>query len=102
MALATRPQMLLLDEPMAGFGIEESAAQGHTARQVQGAYTILLIEHDMDAVFKLADRVSVLVCGRIMASGSPDYIRASPDVRAAYLGEQDEEAAEAAISRSEA
>ena len=69
MALATRPSMLLLDEPMAGLGIEESRAMSALLASVKGRYTILLIEHDMDVVFALADRISVLVGGRIVASG---------------------------------
>jgi branched-chain amino acid transport system ATP-binding protein len=91
MALATRPTMLLLDEPMAGLGIEESRAMSALLAGVKGRYTILLIEHDMDVVFQLADRISVLVGGRIVASGSPDEIRNSPEVRIAYLGEDDDE-----------
>jgi branched-chain amino acid transport system ATP-binding protein len=91
MALATRPSMLLLDEPMAGLGIEESRAMSALLASVKGRYTILLIEHDMDVVFALADRISVLVGGRIVASGTPDEIRNHPDVRVAYLGEDDEE-----------
>jgi branched-chain amino acid transport system ATP-binding protein len=88
MALATRPRMLLLDEPMAGMGLEESARMVTLLRQLKQEHTILLIEHDMEAVFALADRISVLVYGRIIASGSPEEIRANPEVRRAYLGEQ--------------
>jgi len=88
MALATHPIMLLLDEPMAGLGIEESRAMSKLLASVKGQYTILLIEHDMDAVFSLADRISVLVYGRIIATGAPDEIRANPEVRRAYLGEE--------------
>ena len=91
MALATRPVMLLLDEPMAGLGIEESRAMSELLASVKGRYTILLIEHDMDVVFSLADRISVLVGGRIIASGTADEIRNHPDVRVAYLGEEDDE-----------
>jgi len=87
MALATKPRMLLLDEPMAGMGPEESARLIEILRKLKGAMTILLIEHDMDAVFALADRISVLVYGRIIASGDPAAIRADPVVRQAYLGE---------------
>ncbi len=90
MALATRPRMLLLDEPMAGMGPEESARLVETLRSLKGAITILLVEHDMDAVFALADRISVLVYGRIIASGDPAAIRADAAVRDAYLGDQDE------------
>jgi len=88
MALATKPRMLLLDEPMAGMGAEESARIVTLLRALKQEFTILLIEHDMDAVFALADRISVLVYGRIIASGEPAAIRANPDVRRAYLGEQ--------------
>jgi branched-chain amino acid transport system ATP-binding protein len=91
MALATQPQMLLLDEPMAGLGIEESRAMSELLARVKGQYTILLIEHDMDVVFSLADRISVLVGGRIIASGTADEIRKHPEVRVAYLGEEDDE-----------
>ena len=87
MALATAPRMVLLDEPMAGMGVEESFRLVETLRQLKGSVTILLIEHDMDAVFALADRISVLVYGRIIASGDPAAIRADAAVRQAYLGE---------------
>ena len=89
MALATRPRMLLLDEPMAGMGPEESVRMIALLRELKRELTILLIEHDMDAVFALADRISVLVYGRVIASGEPAAIRANADVRKAYLGEQD-------------
>jgi branched-chain amino acid transport system ATP-binding protein len=89
MALATRPRMLLLDEPMAGMGPEESVRMIALLRELKRDLTILLIEHDMDAVFALADRISVLVYGRVIASGEPAAIRANADVRNAYLGEQD-------------
>ena len=92
MALAARPRLLLLDEPMAGMGPEESTRLVEMLRQLKGGITILLIEHDMDAVFALADRISVLVYGRIIASGEPAAIRADAAVREAYLGEQDEAA----------
>ena len=88
MALAIRPVMLLLDEPMAGLGIEESSAMSQLLASIKGQYTILLIEHDMDVVFSLADRISVLVGGRIIASGTADEIRNHPAVRVAYLGEE--------------
>jgi branched-chain amino acid transport system ATP-binding protein len=94
MALATRPAMLLLDEPMAGLGIEESRAMSQLLASVKGQYTILLIEHDMDVVFSLADRITVLVGGRIIASGTADEIRNHPGVRVAYLGEEDDEFAD--------
>ena len=92
MALATRPTMLLLDEPMAGLGAEESHAMSRLLASVKGQYTILLIEHDMDVVFALADRISVLVGGRLIATGSADEIRNDPRVRVAYLGEEDDDA----------
>ena len=90
MALATRPTMLLLDEPMAGLGAEESRAMSQLLASVKGQYSILLIEHDMDVVFALADRISVLVAGRVIASGTADEIRNNPDVRTAYLGDEEE------------
>jgi branched-chain amino acid transport system ATP-binding protein len=89
MALATRPRMLLLDEPIAGMGPEESVRMIALLRELKRDLTILLIEHDMDAVFALADRISVLVYGRVIATGEPAAIRANDDVRKAYLGEQD-------------
>jgi branched-chain amino acid transport system ATP-binding protein len=88
-ALATRPRMLLLDEPMAGMGPEESARMVKMLRELKRELTILLIEHDMEAVFALADRITVLVYGRIIASGTPEAIRSDPQVRQAYLGEQE-------------
>jgi branched-chain amino acid transport system ATP-binding protein len=90
MALATEPKMLLLDEPMAGMGAEESHLMVDILLSLKGAQTILLIEHDMDAVFALADRISVLVYGRALATGSADEIKTNPEVRVAYLGEDDE------------
>ncbi len=92
MALAAEPRLLLLDEPMAGMGPEESARMADLLASLKGRHTILLIEHDMDAVFRLADRVSVLVAGRCIASGSPAAIRADEGVRAAYLGEEGHDA----------
>ena len=89
MALATKPRMLLLDEPMAGMGPEETTRVVATLRELKRELTILLIEHDMEAVFALADRITVLVYGRIIASGTPDVIRANREVREAYLGEQE-------------
>ncbi len=88
MALAGRPRLLLLDEPMAGTGHEESAAMVRLLEQVRGAAGILLVEHDMDAVFRLADRISVLVAGRVIACGSADEVKADAGVRAAYLGDE--------------
>ncbi len=87
MALATRPRLLLLDEPMAGMGIEESQRMIELLASLKGEQTIILVEHDMDAVFQLADRISVLLYGRVIATGRPEEVRANPDVRAAYLGE---------------
>jgi branched-chain amino acid transport system ATP-binding protein len=89
MALAANPRLLLLDEPMAGLGAEESARMVQTLRELKRELTILLIEHDMEAVFALADRITVLVYGRVIASGAPADIRANPEVRQAYLGEQE-------------
>jgi branched-chain amino acid transport system ATP-binding protein len=86
-ALASGAEMMLLDEPMAGLGSEESATMIGFLKSLKGKRTILLIEHDMDAVFALADRISVLVYGRIIATGTPDEIRGNEDVRHAYLGE---------------
>jgi len=88
MALAAQPKFLLLDEPMAGMSTQESAAVTELLRSLKGKYTILLVEHDMDAVFALADRISVLVYGRVMFTGTPDEIRQHPEVRAVYLGEE--------------
>ncbi|MFT4097261.1 MAG: ABC transporter ATP-binding protein [Rhodoblastus sp.] len=88
-ALAGEPRLLLLDEPMAGLGPGESAAMVETLRALKGRIGMLLVEHDMDAVFALADRISVLVYGKIVASGDPAAIRDDPVVHAAYLGEGD-------------
>jgi branched-chain amino acid transport system ATP-binding protein len=89
MALATKPRLLLLDEPMAGMGPEESARTVEMLRKLKGTVTILLIEHDMETVFALADRITVLVYGRVIASGDPAAVRNDPAVREAYLGEQE-------------
>lgn len=89
MALATGPRMLLLDEPMAGMGRDEAVRMTGFLRTLKQSETILLIEHDMDVVFALADRITVLVYGRAIASGTPDEIRANPEVRQAYLGEDE-------------
>jgi len=86
-ALAGEPTLLLLDEPMAGMGASESSKMVDILKTMKGEKTIVLIEHDMDVVFALADRISVLVYGRIIATGSPDEIRQNNDVRRAYLGE---------------
>jgi branched-chain amino acid transport system ATP-binding protein len=87
-ALATKPQVLLLDEPMAGLGITESARMVRLLQELRREVTIVLVEHDMDAVFALADRITVLVYGRVIASDAPAAIRANEEVRRAYLGEQ--------------
>ncbi len=87
MALATQPKMLLLDEPMAGAGPEESARMVELIEHLARHVTILLVEHDMAAVFRLADRVSVLVNGQLIFTGTPDEVRADPEVRRAYLGD---------------
>jgi branched-chain amino acid transport system ATP-binding protein len=87
-ALATRPQLLLLDEPMAGLGVTESARMVKLLQELRKEVTIVLVEHDMDAVFALADRISVLVYGRIIASDVPVAIRQNEEVKRAYLGDQ--------------
>lgn len=89
MALATEPRLLLLDEPLAGMGAEESVEMISILSGLRAEKAILLVEHDMDAVFRLADRISVLVYGKLIATGTPDQIRSDPHVRAAYLGEED-------------
>ncbi|HEY7549127.1 MAG TPA: ABC transporter ATP-binding protein [Hyphomicrobiaceae bacterium] len=88
-ALAAGPKLLLLDEPLAGLGQDESEASIRLLAELKRELTIVLVEHDMDAVFALADRVSVLVYGRVIATGSPAAIRADAAVRAAYLGEEE-------------
>lgn len=85
-ALAMNPKLLLLDEPMAGMGRGEAAVLIRLLKRLKGQYTVVMIEHDMDAVFSLADRVSVLVGGQLIATGTPQDIRMNPDVQAAYLG----------------
>jgi branched-chain amino acid transport system ATP-binding protein len=87
-ALATRPRLLLLDEPMAGTGPEETKSLVATLQQLRGEMSLLLVEHDMGTVFALADRISVLVYGRLIATGTPEEIRGDPVVRQAYLGEE--------------
>ena len=87
-ALATEPSLLLLDEPMAGMGPEDSVRMVELLKTLKGKVTILLVEHDMDAVFALADRVTVLVYGKAIATGAPVAIRADPHVLQAYLGEE--------------
>jgi len=90
LALAGRPRIVLLDEPMAGLGPRESARMVELLREVAEGCTLLLVEHDMDAVFALADRISVLVSGEIIATGAPEDIRRDEAVRAAYLGEEED------------
>ncbi len=89
MALVLKPKLLLLDEPMAGMGHDESARVIELLQELKGSYGIFLVEHDMQAVFALADRVSVLVNGSIIATGAPAAIRENAEVRAAYLGEEE-------------
>ena len=88
-ALAGSPKLLLLDEPMAGMGPEESIRMVQFLKTLKGKLTILLIEHDVESVFALADRITVLVYGRLIAQGTPDDIRNHPEVRRAYLGDED-------------
>jgi len=87
MALATEPRLLLLDEPMAGMGTDESQRMIALLSRLKQTKTIILVEHDMDAVFRLADRISVLVYGRVIATDTPERVRAHTEVRKAYLGE---------------
>jgi len=89
MALASQPRLVLLDEPMAGLGHEESARMEALIAGLRAQSAVLLIEHDVEAVFRLADRVSVLVSGRVIASGAPDAVRGDPVVIAAYLGDSE-------------
>jgi branched-chain amino acid transport system ATP-binding protein len=92
LALATRPKLLLLDEPMAGMGPDESERMVDLLNSLRGEVTMLLVEHDMDAVFRLADRISVLVFGRVTACGTPAQIRKDVAVQKAYLGDDEQEA----------
>lgn len=92
MSLAAGPEFLLLDEPMAGMSVQESSDVIALLQRLKRRYTILLVEHDMDAVFALADRISVLVYGKILFTGTPEEIRNHPEVRAVYLGEDEPEA----------
>ena len=91
MALGTRPRLLLLDEPTAGMGMEESKRMVALLHELKDEHTLLLVEHDMDAVFSLADRITVLVYGRAIATGTVEEIRSDPKVRQAYLGDEDNE-----------
>jgi branched-chain amino acid transport system ATP-binding protein len=88
MALATEPQVLLLDEPLAGMGVAEAQRMVELLQAIKPHHAMLLIEHDMDAVFTLADQLTVMVNGQVIASGAPAAIRADPQVQAAYLGEE--------------
>lgn len=88
MALAVEPKLLLLDEPMAGTGREETERLIAVLRRLKGRFAMMLVEHDMTAVFALADRISVLIYGRIMMTGTPDEVREDPQVVAAYLGDE--------------
>jgi branched-chain amino acid transport system ATP-binding protein len=88
LALATLPKLLLLDEPMAGMGPDESARLIPLIKNLRHQIGVVLIEHDMDAVFQLADRITVLVAGRVIATGTPDQIRNDPEVKKAYLGDE--------------
>ena len=87
MVLATAPDVLLLDEPLAGMGAEEAARMVELLKKITPNHALLLVEHDMDAVFAVADRITVMVNGQVLESGSPEQIRASPAVRQAYLGD---------------
>ncbi len=89
MCLATEPRVLLLDEPLAGMGAEETDRMLKLLAELKATHAILLVEHDMDAVFRIADRITVMVNGRVIATGAPDSIRANPEVREAYLGEEE-------------
>ena len=87
MCLATRPRVLLLDEPLAGMGAEESERMLSLLERLKRDHAVLLVEHDMDAVFRVADKITVMVTGEVIASDIPDNIRTNPDVQTAYLGE---------------
>lgn len=100
MVLALQPRLMLLDEPMAGMGPDESERMVELLLSLKGQTTMLLVEHDMDAVFRLADRISTLVFGKVIASGTPEEIRQHPEVRRAYLG--DDEAGVAVTNHPEA
>jgi branched-chain amino acid transport system ATP-binding protein len=88
MAIVSKPRLMLLDEPMAGTGHDETERLIAVLDRLKGRFAILLVEHDMNAVFALADRISVLIYGRVLASGPPDAVRADPQVVAAYLGDE--------------
>ena len=88
LALATQPKLVLLDEPMAGMGPQESRRMIELIERVRAGVTVLLVEHDMDAVFRLASRISVMVNGRVIATGTPEQIKSNEEVRRAYLGDE--------------
>ena len=88
MTLATEPQVLLLDEPLAGMGVAEAERMVELLQRLKPAHAMMLVEHDMDAVFRIADRITVMVNGTVVATGTPDEIRVDPVVRTAYLGEE--------------
>ena len=88
MTLATAPQVLLLDEPLAGMGVAEAERMVQLLLKLKQAHAIMLVEHDMDAVFALADHLTVMVNGQVIASGSPAAVRGDANVQAAYLGEE--------------
>ena len=100
LALASEPRLVLLDEPMAGLGPDESARMERLIGKVRARSSVLLVEHDVDAVFRLADRVSVLVGGRLIASGAPAAVRSDPNVIAAYLGDDETRPTEGAEAAS--
>jgi branched-chain amino acid transport system ATP-binding protein len=87
MCLATDPEVLLLDEPLAGMGAEETERMLALLAELKAGHAIALVEHDMDAVFRIADRITVMVNGAVIASDTPGAVRANPQVQAAYLGE---------------
>ena len=87
MCLATAPQVLLLDEPLAGMGAEETERMLELLHELKRSHAILLVEHDMDAVFRVADRITVMVNGAVIASGTPEFVRNSAEVQSAYLGD---------------
>ncbi len=89
MCLATEPRVLLLDEPLAGMGAEETERMLDLLQELKTGHAVLLVEHDMDAVFRIADRITVMVNGTVVATGTPDQIRVDPVVRTAYLGEEE-------------
>jgi branched-chain amino acid transport system ATP-binding protein len=89
MVLATEPKVILLDEPLAGMGHAEAARMIEIIRRLKDGRAVLLVEHDMDAVFALADRLTVMADGQVIASGDPDHVRSHPAVRAAYLGHEE-------------